>query len=537
MVFPSKKGTAVMNRSLPWQSAVSVVLLLAVSTAFACPRLFRGRIAEPAVISPAPPGDAIQKSKPPANADPLAIPDGHVLLLTLRAKGVQVYECKPKKTNAAEFEWAFQAPEATLFDERGDAAGTHGAGPTWQAKDGSKIVADKVADTKSPGGGAIPWLLLKVSGREGKGIFSNVTYVQRVDTMGGLPPVDGATKKNAGKEICIKYEATYRFFGPSPEMIDKAAAAVKEILKKAAFNRDCLPTAEFDSAKLDPSVLILEWDRVREEIATTLMRMSAYNTGPFLELLFTELDKPKLEKLPGTGKINFEKGTRMRMKMLAPEDSIIQEVMKKALEVSDDFFLIAELRTIKFRWPGSESAFDKKYRRDQNLDLAEVEKAMRALIQTDFGRLVDRELRVKESVKDQDNLHVLSDWVPSKTLESKQFKYFWRVGLSVERVKGEQKWSVATHIDIGRKSLGKSEMVDLGGTEKLPISLLLRTALPFKEAEELRNTAIVEVPDYRDTDNQWHSYVPPRSSPLAMSALRVFHEFTIRLTGNPGPDE
>ena len=96
----------------------------------------------------------------------------------------------------------------------GEKAGTHFGGPTWQANDGSKIVADRIAVVNAPGGRTIPWLFLQVKSRGGNGIFSKVTYIQRVDTWAGLAPSTGANKKNVGKTVRIKYQATYRFFGP-----------------------------------------------------------------------------------------------------------------------------------------------------------------------------------------------------------------------------------------------------------------------------------------------------------------------------------
>ena len=37
---------------------------------------------------------------------------------------------------------------------------------------------------------AIPWLLLQKVSTEGPGIFDRVTYIQRVNTSGGLAPTD-----------------------------------------------------------------------------------------------------------------------------------------------------------------------------------------------------------------------------------------------------------------------------------------------------------------------------------------------------------
>jgi hypothetical protein len=69
----------------------------------------------------------------PANLTPAA---NETLAMIVPAKGVQSYECRARK-DASGYEWAFVAPDATLFDARGRKIGTHGAGPFWQAAAGS----------------------------------------------------------------------------------------------------------------------------------------------------------------------------------------------------------------------------------------------------------------------------------------------------------------------------------------------------------------------------------------------------------------
>jgi len=56
------------------------------------------------------------------------------------AHGVQIYQCRARKDQPDAYEWAFVAPEATLFDERGNRIGRHYGGPHWESNDGSKIV-------------------------------------------------------------------------------------------------------------------------------------------------------------------------------------------------------------------------------------------------------------------------------------------------------------------------------------------------------------------------------------------------------------
>lgn len=132
----------------------------------------------------------------------LAVPAGNTEKLSARGAGVQIYACK----DAA---WTLKAPEADLTDEFGGKAGRHYAGPTWEAVDGSKVVGAKVQEQPSPD--SIPWLLLKAKSNEGAGLFSKITFIQRLDTTGGRAP---AGPCEAGQERRVDYTATYRFFGP-----------------------------------------------------------------------------------------------------------------------------------------------------------------------------------------------------------------------------------------------------------------------------------------------------------------------------------
>ena len=132
----------------------------------------------------------------------LAVPAGNSEKLSAKAHGAQIYLCK-------EGTWTLQAPDAVLTDEFGAAAGKHYAGPTWEAADGSKVVGAKVQEQASPD--SIPWLLLKAKSTEGKGVFSTVAWIQRLETTGGKSPT-GACKP--GAEQRVDYTATYRFFGP-----------------------------------------------------------------------------------------------------------------------------------------------------------------------------------------------------------------------------------------------------------------------------------------------------------------------------------
>jgi hypothetical protein len=138
----------------------------------------------------------------------LAVPEGHVVVLRARAEGVQIYECKEKDGKP---QWILKAPEADLFDDNGDKIGTHSAGPTWTATDGSKVVG-MLPPKAVARPGTIAWLLIEAkTSKEGKKTLAGISYIQRVDTWAGQPPAK-AEKADEGKTVRVKYEATYYFY-------------------------------------------------------------------------------------------------------------------------------------------------------------------------------------------------------------------------------------------------------------------------------------------------------------------------------------
>ena len=134
------------------------------------------------------------------------------LAMIVPAKGVQIYECRARRDSGGGYEWAFVAPEADLFDARGNRAGRHYAGPHWESTDGSKILGTVKERADAPVAGAIPWLLLAAKSVGPEGSFSKVTSIQRVNTVGGVAPQAGCSQATAGAAARINYTADYYFF-------------------------------------------------------------------------------------------------------------------------------------------------------------------------------------------------------------------------------------------------------------------------------------------------------------------------------------
>ncbi|CAN1212105.1 DUF3455 domain-containing protein [Tumidithrix helvetica PCC 7403] len=156
-------------------------------------------------------GSAIAATVKPIVPEKLQVSPGEELLFKASAQGAQIYTCKANDKN--KFAWTFKAPEAYLFDDRGMKIIHHYGGPSWEYLDKSKVKAKVKAKVGAPDPTAIPWLLLEVTSHEGRGMMSNVTSIQRLNTSGGLAPTTTCNASNAGKEIGVGYEADYYFYG------------------------------------------------------------------------------------------------------------------------------------------------------------------------------------------------------------------------------------------------------------------------------------------------------------------------------------
>jgi hypothetical protein len=144
----------------------------------------------------------------------LQVPSGHVLLLRAYGRGVQIYT-SPDTTHAT--------PHAILLEgdgDEGDLVAIHFAGPSWQATEDGSIVVGDAANAKhvvAPDPDGVDWLLLPVKSTSGNGLFSKVTYIQRLYTDGGKAPMGGCDQKQDGTKILVEYSAQYLFYVASTE--------------------------------------------------------------------------------------------------------------------------------------------------------------------------------------------------------------------------------------------------------------------------------------------------------------------------------
>jgi len=145
----------------------------------------------------------------------LKVPATETVLLTALGEGKQVYACRSRPGGVPPgpgLEWYLDRPEARLLDESGKQIGKHYKGPTWEAADGSKVTGQVLQRANARKADAVPWLLLKATSHDGDGTLARVSYIQRVDTEGGVAPAEGCDQTHAGSESGVPYTARYLFY-------------------------------------------------------------------------------------------------------------------------------------------------------------------------------------------------------------------------------------------------------------------------------------------------------------------------------------
>jgi hypothetical protein len=154
----------------------------------------------------------------PARVDNMALPEavrvpgGEMQKMWTVGVGEITYECREKAAMAGQFEWAFVAPTAALKDAQGRVVGKYYGGPTWEAGDGSKVTGRQVA--VAPGAaGSIPLQLVKAEPATGMGAMQGTTWIQRLNTQGGMAPMAACGAGNRGARQQVAYQADYVFYG------------------------------------------------------------------------------------------------------------------------------------------------------------------------------------------------------------------------------------------------------------------------------------------------------------------------------------
>jgi len=179
------------------------IATLAISAALAACANEGPRPFEPEPPLAAPRGGVASRQPDLGNCENLKPPAGSTLVFHVYARGVQIY----RWTGTS---WQLYGPDAVLSaDAEGKSTvGTHYVGPKWETTSGSKVEGT-VIDRCTADPNAVQWLSLAAKST-GPGVLQGVTFIQRVNTVGGKAPSSGGSF--TGQEITVPYSAEYFFY-------------------------------------------------------------------------------------------------------------------------------------------------------------------------------------------------------------------------------------------------------------------------------------------------------------------------------------
>jgi hypothetical protein len=174
---------------------------------------------------------------PPSVPADIQVPPGNKAFLEGHGVGTQNYICRPSGPGVA---FVLFTPQATLFNDDDEQVTTHFFSPdpfgdsrhpavvadgniraTWQDSRDTSIVWAKVNrpsfDPAFVAPGAVAWLLLEKVGAQngptGGDTLTATTFIQRVNTSGGVAPPTGCqSPTDVGNEAFVPYTADYFFY-------------------------------------------------------------------------------------------------------------------------------------------------------------------------------------------------------------------------------------------------------------------------------------------------------------------------------------
>lgn len=137
----------------------------------------------------------------------IAPPQGSTEVLRLDASGEQIFRCT---RDSKGWFWHFESPNAYLFEPvHNQAVAKHGFHFSFVHNDGSKLVTRIIR--YRPKKDALSEALFSVTEPALSGQFAGVRFVQRINTLGGLPD-KRCTEARQGELLHVPFQAQFVFY-------------------------------------------------------------------------------------------------------------------------------------------------------------------------------------------------------------------------------------------------------------------------------------------------------------------------------------
>ncbi len=141
----------------------------------------------------------------------IRVPAGHQAVLEARGIGELQYECQATSRAPWQYAWLPRDRSIELRDTANNSIMLARSARAWIHRDGSELVVREFVEVDN-GAPNLPLQRARVEASTLPGTLSNISYIQRIRTVGGLPSVRNCSAAEVGMRVRVPYEADYVFW-------------------------------------------------------------------------------------------------------------------------------------------------------------------------------------------------------------------------------------------------------------------------------------------------------------------------------------
>lgn len=147
----------------------------------------------------------------PALPADIRVPAGHQAVLEARGIGELQYECQAIKLAPFEYAWLPRDRSIELRDSANNSITLARSARNWLHRDGSELAVREFVEVNN-GAPNLPLQRALVEPATQPGALHNISYIQRIRTLGGLPSTRNCSSAELGMRVRVPYEADYVFW-------------------------------------------------------------------------------------------------------------------------------------------------------------------------------------------------------------------------------------------------------------------------------------------------------------------------------------
>ncbi|WP_372826344.1 DUF3455 domain-containing protein [Polaromonas sp.] len=144
----------------------------------------------------------------------IRVPTGHQAVLEATGSGELQYECQAINRTPFKYAWLPRDRSIELRDSANSSIVLSRNARSWVHRDGSALAVREFVEVPN-GAHSLPLQRARVEPSELNGALHNISYIQRIRTVGGVPSVRNCSAAELGMRVSVPYEADYVFWRPT----------------------------------------------------------------------------------------------------------------------------------------------------------------------------------------------------------------------------------------------------------------------------------------------------------------------------------